>query len=105
MLRDVGYRTLVASRPSQALELARDRPDVLLTDVRMPEMSGIELAGQMRKAQPHLKVIYMSGLPHDAVDGASTFVQKPVDIDKVVGLINEAREKPAERGRDSGRRM
>lgn len=62
-LEDFGYRVLLADSAGQALALLRDTPSIelLLTDIRMPEMSGIELANVATKTYPRLKVILMSG--------------------------------------------
>lgn len=86
-----------------ALEsILKDKPDIILTDVRMPDMDGIELANKLRELQSDIKIIFISGyddvaylrsaLKLDAVD----YILKPVDlnelssvIEKVINLINE----------------
>jgi CheY-like chemotaxis protein len=62
-LEEFGYRVLQADGGAQALIRLRDNPAVqlLVTDIRMPEMSGIELADLATKQNPHLKVILISG--------------------------------------------
>jgi hypothetical protein len=62
-LEDFGYRVALADSGSEALARLRDDPSVelLLTDIRMPEMSGIELADAATQQNPRLKVILMSG--------------------------------------------
>ena len=62
-LEDFGYRVLQAEGGSQALGRLSDDPAVqlLITDIRMPEMSGIELADLATEQNPHLKVILISG--------------------------------------------
>ncbi len=60
-----GYDVLEAGDGPQALELAEqhDGPiDLLLTDVRMPGMNGVELAGRLRTIRPKMRVLFMSGL-------------------------------------------
>ena len=62
-LEDFGYRVLQASGGAEALSLLAQTPDVrmLITDVRMPDMSGLELADLATQRQGDLKVILISG--------------------------------------------
>jgi CheY-like chemotaxis protein len=62
-LEDFGYNVLQANGGAQALGQLTDHPGVelLITDIRMPEMSGIELADLATEQNPHLKVILISG--------------------------------------------
>lgn len=62
-LEDFGYRVLQAGGGAQALGRLQDNPSVqlLITDIRMPEMSGIELADLATEQNPRLKVILISG--------------------------------------------
>jgi len=85
-LTKLGYRVLSAADGDAARRLARthpDRIDLLLTDAVMPRLGGRELAEDLRKTLPHLKVIIMSGYAGDPmVSKAITksdivFMQKP----------------------------
>ena len=85
-LESVGYTVLEAASGKEALQRAKDfrgTIHLLLTDVIMPEMSGPELAGQMRALFPGLKVILTSGYtdvalaPQGVLDPAIAFIQKP----------------------------
>ncbi len=62
-LEDFGYCVLQANGGAQALGRLQDNPAVqlMITDIRMPEMSGIELAELATERNPHLKVILISG--------------------------------------------
>jgi len=81
-----GYEVLLSVGAAEAMEIARERGgkfDLLLTDVMMPESSGVELAGRLLELAPGAKVLYMSaysgsalaqqtGLPQDIA-----FLEKP----------------------------
>ncbi len=64
VLESAGYKVLESSGPNHALHLAGShsgRIDLLLTDVVMPGMNGIDLADQLRNVQPDLVTVFMSG--------------------------------------------
>lgn len=68
VLEDSGYRVIQAINGREALELCqngRQPPDLLLTDVIMPEMSGAELGKLLGESYPALQVLYMSGYTND----------------------------------------
>src|SRR5258708_2813517 len=65
-----GYAVIAKSGPADALATLADpqaQVDVLLTDVVMPGMSGIELARRARDLRPGLRVVYMSGYSHEVI--------------------------------------
>ncbi len=69
-LNKYGYSVLVASRPSQALELARaHRGEIalMITDVVMPEMSGRQLSAQIAEILPNAKTLFVSGYTENSV--------------------------------------
>jgi PAS domain S-box-containing protein len=81
-----GYTVLAANTPQQALSLAREHADhlaLLITDVVMPQMSGRELADQLVRHCPSLKLLFMSGYTsdiiahHGVIDEGVHFIQKP----------------------------
>ena len=81
MLAEQGYEVLTAEDGQQALELLpRFRPDLVITDLRMPRLSGFELLEIIRERFPRLPVIAVSGefsndeLPPSVV--ANAFLQK-----------------------------
>ena len=93
-LRAKGYEVLPAADGSQGLQLARDRTgrlDLLITDVVMPHLSGVELALALLRERPALRVLYMTGYSEASVPppGESTsFLQKPFAAQ---ALLAEAR--------------
>jgi len=86
VLREAGYVVFEASNGKEALRVANDlasRPALLLTDVVMPEMSGLELAEELQRKWPGLAVLYTSGYTDHALLERNTlrqempFLQKP----------------------------
>ncbi len=92
-----GYDVRIAADPLTALELAAEtRFDLVLTDVVMPELNGRELVERLLPLQPHLRVVYMSGYPGDAVTkrgvelGGGAFLQKPFSLAQLAERIRES---------------
>jgi CheY-like chemotaxis protein len=86
VLQDLGYKVLASASPEDALHIGErhSRPiDLLLTDVVMPGMSGREVAEQIVRLQPTVKVLYMSGYTdyavarHGVLEPGTAFLQKP----------------------------
>jgi CheY-like chemotaxis protein len=80
----------------ESLDLLADPPDLLLTDVVMPETNGIELARLVRTRYPALPVVFMSGY-HDSVSTAAPdtvtsdrLLQKPVSPDVLLQAVHES---------------
>lgn len=78
---------------TSALKAVNDLdPDLLITDVLMPGMSGLELARKVRAVKPDLPIVLMSDNPSYAVNGydigVSGFLQKPLVKDKVRKTLN-----------------
>ncbi|HEU4581009.1 MAG TPA: ATP-binding protein [Polyangiaceae bacterium] len=69
-LRSGGYNVLVAGSGRDALAAAAQRGeiDLLVTDVVMPEMNGVQLARRLRDERPELKVLYLSGYTATVID-------------------------------------
>jgi CheY-like chemotaxis protein len=86
-LRLFGYTVLVAESGEEALRVAGEHGaeiDMLVTDLIMPRMGGVELASHLRSLMPELRVLFLSGYTEEAVTekGVSgvegAFLQKPV---------------------------
>ena len=99
VLEELGYRALLANSPSDALRLAekyQGKIHLLITDVIMPEMNGRDLATQLVKHCPNLKVLYMSGytanvIAHRGVlDDGVNFVQKPFPVEVLATKVRAA---------------
>ena len=89
-LQNKGYIVLDAADPEQAVEIAEKAaaaPDLLLTDVVLPQTSGVKLAQRLAAIYPQLRVLYISGYTADAIvhHGARNadfvFLSKPFSLD------------------------
>jgi PAS domain S-box-containing protein len=99
VLEKEGFRVLEAENGMEALtvfESADPPPDVLLTDVVMPQMGGRDLAQRLLVMRPELKVIFMSGFVRDPElleglnDRKAPFLQKPFDIEELARIVRAA---------------
>ncbi len=100
-LQSHGYNVLEAQTPGDGLALAITYPNsihLLLTDVIMPEMNGMELYKQIALNYPEIKVIYMSGYTDDVImlNGSlqedQNFLQKPFAIQELTQKIRSVLE-------------
>jgi PAS domain S-box-containing protein len=78
-----GYHVRATGDPRAALELAQEPFDLLLTDMRMPGMTGSELAGQL----PGRRVLFMSGYTGEDVADAANFLAKPFTPNELVERV------------------
>jgi len=100
LLRHEGFEVVLAEDGEQALATATSQPpDVVVTDLKMPKMDGIELLGKLRTLDPDVPVIVATafGDVHTAVDamraGAEDFVTKPIEFDALLVAIERALER------------
>jgi two-component system response regulator CpxR len=98
VMRDMG--SAVAYDGESALELIRaDEPEVMILDLRMPGIDGIEVLRRVKQTNPEIEVIILTGHGSEADRetcmglGAFAYLQKPVDIDKLSATIKSANEK------------
>jgi PAS domain S-box-containing protein len=103
MLRVQGYNVIAAQDQKQAISICSQkerRLDLMLTDVVMPEMSGPELATQIRSIRPSLRVLYMSGYAQDKFESHGRngerfeFIQKPLTPEALATKVREVLETP-----------
>ncbi|MBW2733675.1 MAG: response regulator, partial [Deltaproteobacteria bacterium] len=97
ILKGEGYKVSVATNGSDGLELVdKEQFDVIISDVAMPGMGGIELLKNIRSRDLDVPVILMTGEPAiesaiDAMDlGASKFLLKPIDMDTLKSAVGRA---------------
>ena len=102
VLRDRGYTVLEARRPSEARRICVEHGstiDLLLTDVIMPECTGTELAHELSRLHPRMRVVFMSGYPGAAASRAGVlgtsgaYLEKPFSpaslTEKIVTAMKE----------------
>jgi len=102
ILRRNGYTVIEASRPSEARSIceAGDPVDLLLTDLVMPEMTGVKLAKELMIKQPDLRALFMTGnagatltqTQHELLDAEERLILKPFTsdalLDRVRGILH-----------------
>jgi DNA-binding NtrC family response regulator len=100
ILESEGYETSAAGNGRQALEASRAEAfDIVLTDLKMPDLNGIELLSELQKAQPSQCVIIMTahGTIDSAVDamrkGAFDYLTKPLEKEELLLVLRRAMER------------
>ncbi len=97
LLTDEGFEVIAATNGYEALKIIdAESPDMVLLDIWMPGIDGIETLKEIKKSHPILPVIIISG--HGTIEtavratklGAYNFIEKPLSIDKVIVTINNA---------------
>jgi two-component system, cell cycle sensor histidine kinase and response regulator CckA len=94
ILREEGYVVLEASNAAEAAAVSENHTvDLLLTDVVMSGLSGIELAEQLTKRFPRLLTLIMSGYPGDRVEGLrvvdeNSYLEKPLTRKKLLAHVS-----------------
>jgi len=97
-LESKGYQVLAAADGVAARQIAESHKgeiDLLLTDVVMPKKGGHELAEDLRRTLPHLKVLFISGYTGDfvvrnaIVESGAAFVQKPFSMQSLAKKVRE----------------
>ncbi len=98
VMRDMG--SVVAYDGESALDLVKtDEPEVMILDLRMPGIDGIEVLRRVKESNPQIEVIILTGHGSDADRkicmelGAFAYLQKPVDIDALSDTLKKANEK------------
>ena len=105
-----GYQPVLVETPNAAIELVRSTPvpfALLITDVVLPEMSGMHLAQRLTRLQANLRVVFMSGYidpraGHAALPADALFMRKPFPPDELARVVRRALNGPGENGVGSG---
>jgi len=94
LLEDCDFSVIEARSGSEALALVRYKPDLdlVISDVNMPEMDGLQLIGELRAIRPSLPIILMSGRPYH--DRSYPFLAKPFTQQSLLACIARAKAPP-----------
>jgi two-component system response regulator HydG len=99
-LADLGFELILCSDPRKALELLKtSEPQVVLTDLKMPGMDGLEVLQRVKAHNVDIQVILITG--HGSIDeavaamkkGAYDFIPKPFNKQEITAVVNRAFEK------------
>ena len=97
LLSDEGFEVTTAANGYEALKLVEaDSPDLVLLDIWMPGIDGIETLKEIKKENPNIQVVIITG--HGTIEtavkatklGAFDLIEKPLSIDRVIVAINNA---------------
>jgi two-component system cell cycle sensor histidine kinase/response regulator CckA len=103
MLLAADYRVLLAAERADAVRMAQQKHvhiDVVLLDVRMPGVSGTELADELLSVRPGIRMLWMSGFVDEEfirvklIDGYAGFLSKPLRRDGLLLAVQQAIEAP-----------
>jgi DNA-binding NtrC family response regulator len=96
-----GYEVAAAATGGEGVRAARERPfDLVLTDLKLPDLSGLEVLAASRAAQPRVPVVVLTGYGTVAAAveamklGAYDFLEKPVELDDLLRLVEGAIGQP-----------
>src|SRR5436190_4482007 len=99
VLKEDGFKVTVCNRGDEGLRRANtDECDVVLTDLRLPGLGGLELVRQLHETQPRLPVVLMTahGTIETAIEatklGAYDYLQKPFEMRQLIGVLQCAVE-------------
>ena len=105
VLEELGHKIHVASSGADALEqFSEHKYDLIVTDYKMPRMDGLELIARLRKLQPEILIVLVSGFAdslglNEATTGADAVIQKSAnEVTHLVRAVNRLlRRKPAKK--------
>lgn len=94
--REEGFEVHAADTGKEGIECVRRvRPDILILDIKLPDMSGLDILRKMRELSPETRVIVNTGyVDQDIIDeaerlGRDAFLQKPFDLEVLWGEVDK----------------
>lgn len=92
-----GYDVTTASDGAEGVRMFRNNPDfdLVLTDLRMPNLGGVEMLQKIRSMRPNVKVIAASGYEERPVieqlkrDGLDAFIEKPFEVKVLLNTVKQ----------------
>lgn len=103
LLKSLGYIITGTSSPAEALEIFTRAPgffDLVMTDLTMPELTGLELSEKLTAMQPDIRIILITGYSDTVAKadakaaGISDYCVKPISIRKLADIVNKVLRKP-----------
>ncbi len=96
VLEEKGYKVATAADGKEAIAMVKQKHyNVIFLDVRLPDMSGVETFEEVKKIDPDVAVIMMTGYSEEELmrkaiaEGAYTCIYKPFDLDKLIALVEQ----------------
>jgi len=96
LLEDEGFETQCASNGADALrEIVKKPFDLIVTDIEMPGLTGLDILPEMKRLRPEASIIVMTSFASEEVyrrsleKGAGGYLEKPIHIEKLKALIHE----------------
>ena len=88
------FEVLSAANPAEALVTVQDRPDIrlVIADIVMPDMNGYDLADEIQKMRPDMRLIFMSGFASDVLRRpvSAPCLAKPFTVEELLSAVDEA---------------
>ena len=97
-LESAGHQVLTASNGLEGLAVFQSHSDVIdlvITDLKMPEMNGYEMVGRVCRIHPEAKIICMSGVSEEKCPGCLRFIEKPFSIAELRKYVDEILSLPS----------
>ena len=87
------YDVITASSGKEALEKIKEKPTIVLLDVMMPDMNGLQVLDKIKESAPSIEVIMVTGLAEEDIaveslkKGAFDYITKPIDLNHLENVI------------------
>jgi DNA-binding NtrC family response regulator len=112
ILKDKGYSVDIAGTGTEAIKKTQENHyDLMLVDIRLPDMEGTEVIIRIRDTTPKIRKIIVTGYPtlQNAVTavnrGADAYIMKPFDVEKMLAAVKEQLEKQKQERKFSEERV
>ncbi|OGW72134.1 MAG: hypothetical protein A2Y02_03370 [Omnitrophica bacterium GWA2_52_12] len=96
LLERCGYQTARASTGQDALSMAEsEKIDLIICDMRMPGMNGVETVTEIRKLKPEMPVVFVTGYADQKIEALAqtlkplAYIHKPFDIQELLGTLKK----------------
>jgi DNA-binding NtrC family response regulator len=93
-LQESGYSVIAAYNGTQALQkFGVEKPDLILVDYKMPDMTGLDLIRELKKTTPHLKSVLITAFGSEEVaieavrQGINDYLKKPFDLEEITKVV------------------